>query len=55
MPSCSAFVAAALSHTLQVPDGTRGPDLLHAVRESPGAVAPLPVTKFAALSQYHFA
>jgi hypothetical protein len=48
-------VAAALSHTLQVPDGARGTDLLYAVRKSPSAVALLPVTKFAARSQYHFA
>ena len=48
-------LAATLSHTLQVPDAARDPDLLHAVRESSGAVAPLPIAKFAALSQYHFA
>ena len=50
-----APVAAALCHTLQVPDGTRGTDLFYAVRKSPDAVAPLPVTKFAARSQCHFA
>ena len=46
---------ASLGHTLQVPDGTRGADLLYAVRKSPDAVASLPVTEFAARSQYHFA
>jgi len=46
---------AALSHTFQIADRSRRDNSVYAMRKCLGAVAPLPIAKLAALSQYHFA
>jgi len=54
MPSCGPFWRDR-SATRSKFGRRRDPDLLHAVRESSGAVAPLPIAKFASLSHTNFA